>query len=480
MMFLNSSIVDLSQKEIDEIKKGPNDYTETFAPVSSKNRTWGVWDVSSLWIGMIVSIAVYQVASGLLVSGMTWYQALFTIVLGHTLVMGVAIIIGHFGVKYGLGYPFLSKIVFGNKGKLIPSIIRGILGVFWFGVQTWIGGEALNIIIQTFIPSFSNMGFNASIISFILFWFLNIYIATSGNKGVKILETFSAPILIIMSLIVIIWGLSTADWSITKLLSAKVLQANNDTPFIKLFFPALSSMIAFDGGIALSMADYTRECKNQKAQVYGQLISAPLITGYVSFVGICGTAGAYLAFGKEIWEPAVLVGNFSNPIVRILFSIFIIMAVLTTNVAGNLMPAVNIVASYAKDKFSFKTITIFTAFLALLSQPWNSMSSAYHLIYEVTQFLGALLGPLSGIYIAWYLFDVKTNVNLVDAYKIDEGIYNYNKGWNTEVIAIVLILTGIVVGSKYIESLKFIFNNAYVFGVFISMILYKIYIKIKK
>ena len=108
------------------------------------------------------------------------------------------------------------------------------------------------------------------------------------------------------------------------------------------------------------------------------------------------------------------------------------------------------------------------------------MSSAYHLIYEVTQFLGALLGPLSGIYIAWYLFDVKTNVNLVDAYKIDEGIYNYNKGWNTEVIAIVLILTGIVVGSKYIESLKFIFNNAYVFGVFISMILYKIYIKIKK
>lgn len=473
-------IYDLTDEGIRTINSFKNDYNEISKPIASKQRDWHTKDISNLWIGMIVSIAVYQVASGLLVSGMSWLQALITIVLGHTIVMGVAIALGHFGTKYGMNYPMLSKLVFGPKGMIFPSIIRGILGIFWFGVQAWIGGQAVYIIIGAIYSGWQDLGFTSQFISFIIFWVINVYIAASGSKAVKILEGISAPILLVLSLIVILWGLNTANWSLNTLLSVDVLKAKSDVNFWKLFWPALSAMIAFDGGIALSMPDFTRHCVDQKSQSIGQIISAPIMTGYISFVGICGTAGGFLAFGKEIWEPAILVGNFESIIVRILFSLFIIMAVLTTNVAGNLIPPVNIVATLLKGKLSYKWVAILTACLALFARPWDSLSSAYNLIFNVTQLLGALLGPISGIYLVSYLFEHKTEIDMVDAYKLESGKYYYNGGWNIPVIILFVIFTTIIFISKSVPSLNFIFNNAYVYGLIVTGIFYYLYTKFIK
>lgn len=473
-------LVDLTPEGIRKIKSYENDYNEMSAQIPSENRDWRTKDIANLWIGMIVSIAVYQVASGLLVSGMSWIQALFTVVLGHTIVMGVAIALGHFGTKFGLTYSMLSKIVFGKKGTIFPSIIRALLGVFWFGVQAWIGGQAVHTIIGAIYPDWLNLGFKSQFISFIIFWIMNVYIAASGSKAVKILEGVSAPILIVLSLIVIIWGLYTADWSMYKLMNVSILKADPKVDFWKLFWPALSAMIAFDGGIALSMPDFTRHCVDQKSQSIGQIISAPIMTFYISFVGMCGTAGGLLAFGKEIWEPAILVGNFESVAIRIIFSIFIIMAVLTTNVAGNLVPPVNIAATLTKNKFNYKLVTIFVALLALMARPWDSLSSAYNLIFNVTQLLGALIGPISGIYLVAYIFEHKREIDLVDVYKTEEGKYHYYNGWNIPVIVLFLFMTILIFLGRYIVSLQWLFNNAYVFGVTITGTLYFIYIKLSK
>ena len=471
-------IYDLTPKGVDIINEGPNAYSKATAPISSEDRDWSTKDIANLWVGLIVSIAVYQVASGLLVAGMNWYEALFTIILGHTIVMGVAIIIGHYGTRYGMTYPLLGKIIFGPKGLIFPSIVRGILGVFWFGVQAWIGGQATFIIISTLFPSFLELEFIGYFISFIIFWIINVYIAASGNKAVKYLEGFSAPVLILLSFVVIIWGFSTANWSLDTLLSAKVLDSKEGVGFWELFWPALSAMIAFDGGIALSMPDFTRNCFKQRNQIVGQLISAPLMTGYISFVGICGTAGAYLAFNKEIWEPAIIVGNFENAFIRILFSLFIIFAVLTTNVAGNLIPPINIVATYVRGRLSYKAVSIITASLALLARPWDSLSSAYHLIFDVTQLLGALLGPLTGIYIVSYFFELNKEIDMVDAFKTTEGKYYYNNGWNIKACILFIIFTAIIFVSREVPSLHFIFDNSYVYGVIITGFIYWLMLKL--
>lgn len=288
-------VIDLTDVGVAEIKKFSNNYTESTRPVSSVERDWSAWSMGSLWIGMMVSIAVYMIASGLIVSGMSWWQALFTIVLGHTLVMIPAVTIGHFGTKYGMTFPMMSKLVFGLRGSCVPTLVRAILGCFWFGVQSWIGGQAVNTIIGVIIPKWKSFGFTGLFISFLIFWGLNLYIAASGSKAVKALEEYSAPALIGLSLVVIFWALYVSNWSITTVLSQKAVQGSGGN-FLIMFFPALSSMIAFDGGIALSMPDFTRHCKNQKSQYLGQLLGASIMTAFIAFVGICGTSASYIQF----------------------------------------------------------------------------------------------------------------------------------------------------------------------------------------
>lgn len=473
-------IVELTDAGLEVINQHKNNYAESTKPIPASERDWSAMSMGNLWIGMLVSIAVYQVASGLIVSGMSWYQALFTIVLGHSLVMVFAVVLGHFGTKYGVTYPMLCKMVFGSKGTVVPSLVRGILGCFWFGVQAWIGGQAVNAIITTIIPGWKDMGFTGLFISFLIFWAMNVFIAASGSKAVKALESYAAPVLIVLSFIVIIWGMSTANWSISTLLAEPSLQGDPNVNFWVLFFPALSSMIAFDGGIALSMADFTRHCKTQKAQVIGQVAGAPIMTAFISFVGICGTAGAAIAFNEAIWEPAVLVSKFDNPFIVIFFSLFIIMAVLTTNVAANLVPPTNVLSTLFAKKISYKTAAFIAAILSLFAQPWNALASAYDLIFNVCGILGALLGPISGLYVVAYLFEHKTNVDLVSLYREDGGKYNYTKGWNIEIIILFLVATVVILLGKFVPSLQFIFDNSYVIGSVGTGLLYYIYLKATK
>jgi NCS1 family nucleobase:cation symporter-1 len=371
-------------------------------------------------------------------------------------------------------------MAFGSKGMILPALIRGILGCFWFGVQAWIGGQAVNAIIGVIIPGWKSIGFPALFISFLIFWAINVYIAGSGSKAVKALQKYSAPVLIILSFTVIFWGLSTADWSLTTLLAEPSLQGDPSSKFWVLFFPALSAMIAFDAGIALSMADFTRHSKSQKSQILGQVIGAPFMTAFIAFVGICGTAGAAIAFNESIWEPAVLVSKFDNPIIVVTFSFFIIMAVLTTNVAANLVPPTNVLSTIFAKKISYKTASLIAASLALLGQPWKTLATPDALIFDVLGILGALLGPISGVFVVAYLFAHKTNVDLVSIYREDGGKYYYSKGWNIELVVITILATILVLSGKFVPSLHFIFDNSYVIGSIGTALIYYIYLRIFK
>lgn len=472
-----NGLYNLTSEGIAKVKEFENNLTESTKQITSKERDWNAWSMGSLWIGMMVSIAVYMIASGLIVSGMSWQQALFTIVLGHTLVMIPAVTIGHFGTKFGLTFPMMSKLIFGVKGTCVPTFVRAILGCFWFGVQSWIGGQAVNTIIAVIVPSWKNLGFTGLFISFLIFWAMNLYIAASGSKAVKALEVYAAPVLIALSFAVIIWALYVADWSLATLLNQPAVKGDGRNFWI-MFFPALSSMIAFDGGIALSMPDFTRHCETQKSQYLGQLLGAPVMTAFIAFVGICGTSGSYIAFGEALWEPAILVSKFSSPFVVIFFSIFIILATLTTNVAANLIPPSVVFATLFSKKLTYKHAVFLAAGLALLAQPWKALADANNLIYSVCGILGALLGPISGLYIVAYWFEHKTKVNLVDIYREDGGKYYYSGGWNIGAVVIFILSTIVVVAGKYIPALKFVFDNSYVIGIFGTGLVYYIYLKV--
>ncbi len=182
-------------------------YSEDLAPIPKSERTWGLWDMTAIWIGMAVCIPTYLLASYMIKSGLNWLEAIIIIALGNIIITIPMVLNGHAGVKYGIPFPVIGRASFGTKGIHIPAIVRGIVACGWFGIQTWIGGLAFYAIwhaVKGTTPSLSlDIG---KFIGFALFWLLNVYFIWKGTESIRWLEKFAAPILVAIGVGLIIWS----------------------------------------------------------------------------------------------------------------------------------------------------------------------------------------------------------------------------------------------------------------------------------
>ena len=187
-------------------------YSDDLAPVPEKNRTWSKWNLAAIWVGMAVCIPTYLLASYMIKTGLNWYEALIIIGLANLIITIPMILNGHAGVKYGVPFPVIGRASFGTKGIHIASVTRGIIACGWFGVQTWIGGLAIYAIFNAITGSQEALGLSVGkFIAFAIFWCINIYFIWKGTESIKWLETYSAPILVVIGIILIWWSYAEAD-----------------------------------------------------------------------------------------------------------------------------------------------------------------------------------------------------------------------------------------------------------------------------
>ncbi len=189
-------------------------YSEDLAPVPASGRTWNLWNITAIWIGMAVCIPTYLLASYMIKDGLGWGEALFIIFLANLIVTVPMIFNGHAGVKYGIPFPVLARAAFGIRGVHIPAIVRAIVACGWFGIQTWIGGLAIYAIacavFNTPYVNFSDRLVFGQFAGFAVFWCMNLYFIWKGTESIRWLETFAAPILIVIGLVLIGWGATQA------------------------------------------------------------------------------------------------------------------------------------------------------------------------------------------------------------------------------------------------------------------------------
>lgn len=201
-------------KEIVELKEDVSSsslYSEDLAPVPSSKRTWTKWDLAAIWVGMAVCIPTYLLASYMIKTGLNWYEALIIIGVANLIITVPMVLNGHAGVKYGVPFPVIGRSSFGTKGIHIPSVIRGLVACGWFGVNTWLGGMALYSIFIAISGNDAAVGLSVGqFVCFGIFWLINMYFIWKGTESIKWLEKYSAPILIIMGLLLIGWGYNNA------------------------------------------------------------------------------------------------------------------------------------------------------------------------------------------------------------------------------------------------------------------------------
>src|SRR6266566_235235 len=298
-------------------------YNADLAPVPAERRTWGTYNYASLWVAMSVCIPTYMLASGLIAGGMNWWQAVGTILLGNLIVLVPMLLNAHAGAKYGIPFPVFVRASFGVRGANVPAVLRALVACGWFGIQTWIGGQAIFTMLQILWPAAK--GSSAGMwICFFSFWALNMFVVWRGIDTIKILEGVAAPFMLSVGLLMLWWITSLAGGFGPVLSAPSKFQEPGE--FMRFFVPSLTGMVGFWATVALNIPDFTRYAKSQKAQIWGQALGLPTTMAFYSFIGVAVTSASVVLFGAPIWDPVELLGKFHQPLVAFIALIALLIA----------------------------------------------------------------------------------------------------------------------------------------------------------
>jgi nucleobase:cation symporter-1, NCS1 family len=449
-------------------KYDPTLYNADLAPIPQEQRTWGIYNFAALWISMAVCIPTYMLASGLIAGGMSWKEAIFTVLLGNVIVLIPMVLNAHAGTKYGIPFPVFVRASFGVRGANIPAVLRALVACGWFGIQTWIGGQAIWSMAKIVWPSMAH--FDGGIwICFFAFWAINMWVVWRGIDTIRVLEGVGAPFLLIVGL-ALLWFTVSKAGGFGPVLSAPS-KFKTTAEFVRFFIPSLTGMVGFWATVALNIPDFTRYAKSQKAQVWGQVLGLPATMTLYAFIGVAVTSASVVLFGAPVWDPVELLGKFNQPLVAFIALIALLIATLTTNVAANVVSPSNDFANLNPQRISFRTGGMITGVVGVLMMPWKLLSDLSSYVFGWLVGYSALLGPIAGVMIADYFLLRKSNLNVGDLYRRN-GIYEYENGFNRK--AIVALVAGIAVAllGLVVPALRLLYDYAWFVGFGVSGAVY--------
>lgn len=442
-------------------------FNPDLAPVPATRRNWTTYNFAALWISMAHCIPTYMLAGGLIASGMSWKEALFTIGLGNLIVLVPILLNAHPGTRYGVPFPVLARASFGTTGANIPAVLRAIVACGWFGIQTFIGGEAVRTFVEALWPGFAAIGGGftllglgvPSAITFLLFWGLNIWIIYRGMNAVRVFENWAAPLVLIMAVALLGWAISEAG-GLGPMLE-KPSKYADFAAFWPAFVPALTGMIGFWATLSLNIPDFTRFGRGQREQMLGQVLGLPTTMIAFSAMGVMITSASQAIFTApevqdKLWDPVFLLAQMTSSVapagmtapliasgaIRAILAIVALagvgIATVSVNIAANVVSPANDFANLAPRHISFQTGGLITGLLGIAMMPWKLLASAGSYIFTWLIGYSALLGPIAGIMVVDYWLVRGTELDVPDLYR-PEGRY---KGTNP--VAVLALILGVL------------------------------------
>ena len=421
-------------------------YNDDLAPVPFGQRKWRVGSIAALWISMSACIPTYMLASSLISGGMNWWQAVLTIFLGNAIVVVPMILNAHAGTKYGIPFPVFCRASFGTSGANVPALLRALVACGWFGIQTWIGGNAIYKIACVFWPALSNgsvdnfLGITgAQFLCFLFFWGVNMAVVYKGIDSIRLLLNIKAPLLIALGLSLLWWAYRQAGGFGPILSQPSAFDPGQPKAgqFWGFFFPALTGMIGFWATLSLNIPDFSRYAVSQRDQILGQALGLPLTMALYSFIGVAVTSATTIIYGATIWDPVDVLTRFKNPVVLVVAMLALCLATLATNIAANVVSPANDFAHLAPNKISFRIGGLITGLVGIAMMPWKLLADPSGYIFTWLIAYSALLGPIGGIMIADYYVWRKMQLSVPALYS-GTGEYRYNRGISWVAISALL------------------------------------------
>jgi NCS1 family nucleobase:cation symporter-1 len=459
-------------------------YNHDLAPVPVSQRNWTTYNYAALWIAMAHCIPTYMMSSGLIGAGMNWWQALLTILVGNTIVLVPILLNSHAGTKYGIPFPVFARASYGTIGSNLPALMRAIVACGWFGIQAWIGGEALHTFFTSILPLWPKLLGNfaghpmTEWISFLLFWALNILIIYRGMDLLRRFENWAAPFVLVMTALLLGWAVWRAH-GLGYLLHEKG-KFETWAQFRPIFIPSLTAMIGFWATLSLNMPDFTRFGRSQREQAIGQTVALPTTMTVFAAMGVIITSAALVIYPtmsvNELWDPLKLVAQFKQPLVIAISMFTVVIATLSVNIAANVVSPANDFANAFPKWISFRTGGLITGLLAIAMQPWRLLADPSGYIFTWLLGYSGGLGSIGGVMIVDYWIVRKKQLALGDLYRTD-GIYRYTAGWNWR--AVFATLLGCVAAwiGLVVPSLRPLYDYAWFVGFGVAAITHLLLMK---
>src|SRR5271165_4615107 len=443
-------------------------YNEDLAPVPPQRRTWRTYNYAALWISMSVNIPTYLLASGMIAGGMNWRQALFTVFLGNVIVLAPMLLNAHAGAEYGIPFPIFARSAFGVLGANVPAILRALVACGWFGIQTWIGGEAINAMLIALSPGWQHFQYGPAI-CFGFFWLLNVLVILRGIETIRFLQGVSAPFLLLIGLALLLWAKGKAGGFGPMLATPSKFQSFGE--FFRFFIPSLTGVVGFWATVSLNIPDFTRYARSQRDQMLGQALGLPATMTFYSFIGIAVTSATLIIFGQALWNPVDVLSRLSNPLAVVIAMIALLMATLNVNVAANVVSPANDFSNLSPRRISFRTGGLITCVMGIAMQPWKLLANYGNYVFGWLVGYSGFLGPIAGVLICDYFLIRKKVLSTEDLYQRG-GRYEYSHGVNWQAVAALAAGAGVAFVGLFVPAPRVLYNYAWFVGFAVSFFAY--------
>jgi len=424
------------------IKEGydPRLTNEDLAPLAKQS--WGSYNIFAFWMSDVHSVGGYVTAGSLFALGLSSWQVLISLLVGSTIVYVFCNLVAKPSQKAGVPYPVICRSVFGVLGANVPAIIRGLIAVAWYGIQTYLASAALDVVLLKLFPGLmpyadlDQYGFAGLPLlgwgSFALLWVLQAAVFWRGMETIRRFIDFCGPAVYVVMFLLVGYLVFKAGWGAINLNLGAVKYSGFDS--VPIMLGAIALVVSYFSGPMLNFGDFSRYGKSFGAVKRGNLLGLPVNFLMFSILVVVTASLTIPVFGELITDPVKTVARIDSTFAIVLGALTFTIATIGINIVANFISPAFDFSNVSPQRISWRAGGMIAAVGSVLITPWNLYNNP-EVIHYTLETLGAFIGPLFGVLIADYYLVRKQHVVVDDLFTMSpSGRYWYRKGYNPPAI----------------------------------------------
>lgn len=422
-------------------------YNRDLSPESASG-TWKTINLVNWWMSGWHSLGGYTMAVGLFALGLSGWQMMLAFLLGVIVLNVINNISGVAGQRAKVPFPVLARASFGVFGANIPALLRAVVAVCWYGIQTYLASAAVMLLLLKLNPGLSSLTESSfaglSTLGWICFLglsLLQIGALTLGMESVRRLSDFAGPTIWIAMIFLAVWVLSRAGWSID--LNYRVVDGGSVGAQTFAIISAAFIVIAYLAGPSLNFADFTRNAPSEQAVKKGNALGLLINGTAFGVISIVIALASVKVYGQPISDPVALLQEMDSISVLLIAIIAITIATAGVNIIMNFVAPAYDILNVWPQLFTFKKAGILVAVLAVAITPWNLYANPV-IVNQFIGGVGALMGPLFGVIMTDFYIVQRGRISTPELFNPEPGgRYHYRNGVNPKAVW-SLVIAGLI------------------------------------